>query len=342
MPHRVRYAVDDLSNWYVRTTRDRFWATRPDSAAALGTSDAFATLHHALVTTARMLAPIAPFLSDWMHRELTGESVHLAMFPDQSGARDADLESGMEDVRRLATLGRAAREEAGLRVRQPLKELQGVLPEGRVLTDSLVELLKTELNVKSVVFPGADDDIIRLSAKPDFGALGPRFGSDTPVVARAIAELDAKQVRRLRAGERLVLELDGLMADIGAGDATIVEEAAGDLVVQALDGYVAGIVTILDEELLAEGRAREIVNRVQRLRRDSGFEVSDRIYLAVTGPDPIERALAVHADYVCGETLAVSLDVGSKVLDEFAVVHEVEIENETVRIGLTVENSGDG
>jgi len=336
------FVQDDLSNWYVRTTRDRFWATRPDSAAALGTSDAFATLHHALVTTARMLAPIAPFLSDWMHRELTGESVHLAMFPDHSGARDADLESGMEDVRRLATLGRAAREEAGLRVRQPLKELQGALPEGRVLTDSLVELLKTELNVKSVVFPGADDDIIRLSAKPDFGALGPRFGSDTPVVARAIAELDAKQVRRLRAGERLVLELDGLMADIGAGDATIVEEAAGDLVVQALDGYVAGIVTILDEELLAEGRAREIVNRVQRLRRDSGFEVSDRIYLAVTGPDPIERALAVHADYVCGETLAVSLDVGSKVLEEFAVVHEVEIENETVRIGLTVESSGDG
>ena len=334
------FVQDDLSNWYVRTTRDRFWATRPDSAATLGTSDAFATLHHALTTTVRMLAPIAPFLSDWMHRELTGGSVHLVAFPDPSGARDPDLESGMEDVRRLTTLGRAAREQAGVRVRQPLRELQAVLPENRVLSESLVALLKTELNVKSVVFSHADDDIIRLSAKPDFGALGPRFGSDTPVVARAIAELEAERVRRLRAGERLELELDGLTADVGPGDATIVEEAAGDLVVQAEDGYVAGLDTTMDEELLSEGQAREVVNRVQRLRRDSGFEVSDRIYLAVSGPESLEQALVAHTDYVCGETLAVSLAFGLDALENFATVHEVEIEHETVRIGLTVESAG--
>ncbi|TFG63045.1 MAG: isoleucine--tRNA ligase, partial [Gemmatimonadales bacterium] len=336
------FVQDDLSNWYVRTNRERFWATRSDPSVTLETSDAFATLHHALVTTARMLAPIAPFLSDWIHRELTGGSVHLAAFPDQLGVRDVELETGMEDVRRLTTLGRAAREEAGIRVRQPLRELQVVLPESRVLSESLVALLKTELNVKSVVFPRADNNIIRLSAKPDFGVLGPRFGSDTPVVARAIAQLDAEQVRRLRAGERLDLELVGLTADIGPGDAVIVEEAAGDLVVQAEDGYVAGLVTALDDELLSEGRAREVVNRVQRLRRDSGFEVSDRIHLAVAGPVPIERALGEHADYVRGETLAVSLAVGLTELEMHAVVHEVEIERETVRIGLTVESAGDG
>lgn len=335
------FVQDDLSNWYVRTTRDRFWATRPDSAEHLGTSAAFATLHHALVTTTRMLAPIAPFLSDWMHRELTGESVHLASFPGESGSQDADLESGMEDVRRLATLGRAAREEVGVRVRQPLRELQAVLPEGRVLDGSLVELLKTELNVKSVVFLRADDNIIRLSAKPDFGALGPRFGSRTPVVAQAIAELDADQVRRLRAGEPLVLQLDGWTASIEPGDVTIVEEAAGDLVVQAEDGYVVGLVTALDEELLSEGRAREIVNRVQRLRRDSGFEVSDRIRLAVAGPDLIERSIAEHKEYICGETLSVSVAVGLQALEQFATVHEVEIEHETIRLGLMVDAAGD-
>jgi len=273
-----------------------------------------------------------------MHRELTGESVHLVSFPEISGAQDPDLESGMEDVRRLTTLGRAAREEAGVRVRQPLRELQAVLPENRVLSEKLVALLKTELNVKSVVFPRADDDIVRLSAKPDFGALGPRFGSDTPVVARAIAELDSERVRRLRAGERIELELDGLTADVGPGDATIVEEAAGDLVVQAEDGYVAGLDTAMDEELLAEGQAREVINRVQRLRRDSGFEVSDRIQLAVCGPESLQRALVEHTDYVCGETLAVSLGVGSEALKEFGTVHEVEIEHEMVRIGLALES----
>jgi len=335
------FVQDDLSNWYVRTTRERFWATRSDSSVALGTSDAFATLHHALVTTTRLLAPIAPFLSDWMHRELTGDSVHVAPFPDPSGVRDVDLETGMEDVRRLTTLGRAAREEAGVRVRQPLRELQVVLPEGRVLTESLVGLLKTELNVKSIVFPSADNDIIRLSAKPDFGALGPRFGSDTPVVARAIAHLDAEQLRRLRAGQRLELKLEGLTADVGPGDAMIVEEAAGDLVVQAEDGYVSGLDAELDEKLLSEGRAREVISRVQRLRRDSGFQVNDRIHLAVAGPVSIEQALADHEGYICGETLAVSLAVGLKALEVSVVVHEVEIENETVRIGLTVESAGD-
>ena len=248
----------------------------------------------------------------------------------------------MEDVRRLTTLGRAAREEAGVRGRQPLRELQAVLPEGRVLNESLVTLLRTELNVKSVVFPRADDNIVRLSAKPDFGALGPRFGSDTPVVARAITALDADQVRRLRAGERIELELEGLTADVGSADVTIVEEAAGDLVVQAEDGYVAGLVMALDEELLSEGRAREVVNRVQRLRRDSGFEVSDRIRLGVAGQDLIERALNEHRDYICGETLAVSISIGLKSLDDFEAVHEVEIDDDTVRIGLMRESSDDG
>lgn len=336
------FVQDDLSNWYVRTTRERFWATRSDPSVTLGTADAFATLHHALVTTTRMLAPIAPFLSDWMHRELTGDSVHLASFPDVSGERDVDLETGMEDVRRLTTLGRAAREEAGVRVRQPLRELQAVLPDGRVLSETLVGLLKTELNVKSIVFPSADSDIVRLSAKPDFGALGPRFGSNTPVVAKAIAELEAEQLRRLRAGERLELKLDGLTADVGPGDAMIVEEAAGDLVVQAEDGYVSGLDTVLDEELLSEGRAREVINRVQRLRRDSGFQVNDRIHLAVAGPVSIEQALAHHEGYICGETLAVSLAVGLEALEFSVAVHEVEIEDETVRIGLTVESAGDG
>jgi isoleucyl-tRNA synthetase len=233
------------------------------------------------VVTSRLLAPLAPFLSDWIHRELTGDTVHVAAFPVSQEAGDAELEAGMEDVRRLTTLGRAAREEAGIRVRQPISELQAVLPAGRSLDPSLVELLKKELNVKDVVFPDADADIVRLSAKPDFGALGPRFGSETPAVARAIAALDDDRVRALRSGDVVELAMGESVVEVRPTDVTIIEEASGDLVVQAEEGYLAGLVTKLDAALLSEGLAREVVNRVQRLRRESEFLVADRIKLGV-------------------------------------------------------------
>jgi isoleucyl-tRNA synthetase len=334
------FVQDDVSNWYVRSTRDRFWATRPDGSDGLATSSAFATLHHALVVTTRMLAPLAPFVSDWMHRELMGDTVHLAAFPDSDDARDPGLEAGMDDVRRLTTLGRAAREEAGIRVRQPISELHAVLPGGRRLDGSLVDLLEKELNVKHVVFPDADADIVRLSAKPDFGRLGPRFGAETPAVARAIAALDENSVRRLRSGEVVEVEVGGTVAEVGPTDVTILEEASGELVVQAEDGYVAGLVTKLDDALLAEGLAREVVNRVQRLRRDSGFSVADRIDLAVEGPAEIERAVSQHADYIKGETLAVSIAVGGESLAAVGAIHEVEIEQQTVRVALAVVAEG--
>jgi len=330
------YVQDDLSNWYIRLTRERFWATRGGEAGAQDTADAFATLHRALVVVCRLLAPIAPFLPDWMHRELVGESVHLADFPGSATSVDPSLERGMDDVRRLATLGRAAREQAGIRVRQPLGELRAVLPDGRRLADAFVDLLRTELNVKRIVMTAGDDDIVRLSAKPDFGALGPRFGPDTPAVASAIAALEGASVRRLRDGERIEVEFDGRRVEIGPDEAQVLEEAAGDLVVQAADGWLVGLDTTLDDGLRAEGAAREIVNRVQRLRREADLAVSDRIRLAVAGSPSIEETVRTHEAYIGGETLAVSLGIGSDAVDALDVTREVEIDAEVVRIGLEV------
>ncbi|MFW6084443.1 MAG: isoleucine--tRNA ligase [Gemmatimonadota bacterium] len=344
-----RFVQDDVSNWYVRLTRDRFWATRGGAGGARDTADAFATLRHVLVTVCRMLAPVSPFLSDWMHRELTGESVHLADFPTgaaggDGGPRrvDGELQRGMEDVRRLVTLGRAAREEAGIRVRQPLGRLEAVLPEGRRLDEALLELLRAELNVRSVVFPAGDADIIRLSAKPDFGALGPRFGADTPAVARAIEALDGGAVRRLRRGETIAVALEGRTVEVRPDAVKVLEEAAGDLVVQAEDGWLVALDATLDEELLAEGRARELVNRIQRVRRDAGLAVDDRIRLAVSGPGEIERALREHEAYVGSETLAVSIAAGPDALEGLEVVRTVEIDGEQIEIGLEaiVEDPG--
>jgi isoleucyl-tRNA synthetase len=336
------YVQDDLSNWYIRLTRERFWATRGGEAGAQDTIDAFATLHHALVVVCRLLAPIAPFLPDWVHRELVGDSVHLADFPGASKRVDPSLEQGMEDVRRLATLGRAAREEAGIRVRQPLGELRAVLPGGRRLDDALVDLLRAELNVRSVVFPAADDDIIRLSAKPDFGVLGPRFGPETPAVASAIGGLEGPLVRRLREGEAILVDVAGRQIEVRPDEVEIFEQAAGDLVVQAEDGWLVGLDTTLDDDLRAEGFAREIVNRVQRLRRDADLAVSDRIRLAVAGAPEIERIVSRHEAYIGGETLAVTLAAGRAAVDALAVARDVEIDGEKVRIGLEVTTDAAG
>ncbi|MGH7540237.1 MAG: isoleucine--tRNA ligase, partial [Gemmatimonadota bacterium] len=192
------FVLDDLSNWYVRRSRDRFWATRPaeDEAAS---RDGFATLRECLVITARLLAPFAPFVSDWLHRALDDDrSVHLVDYPSPRGHRSPALERGMRDVLELVTLGRAARNDAGVPIRQPLLEMRAVVPDGRRPDEPLVALLRDELNVKRVEFLSGSDDLLRLYAKPDFGALGPRHGSSTPRVARAIASIEADLVRRLQ------------------------------------------------------------------------------------------------------------------------------------------------
>ena len=333
------FVLDDLSNWYVRQSRDRFWATdgsESRGARAQGTTDAFATLHSALVTTALVLAPIAPFLSDWLHRQLTGRSVHLADFPERSELRDEDLERRMEDVRRLSTLGRAAREEAGIRVRQPLGSLHAVIPHGRRPGPELESVLQQELNVKEVVFPSGSDDIVRLSAKPEFARLGPRFGSRTPRVAQAIEALESETVRRLGAGEVVTVDLDGEVLEVQPGDARILEEASGDLMIQAQDGYLVGLDTVVTLALEAEGLAREIVSRVQRFRRASDLDVSDRIRLGLaTDPGRLADAVDAHGDYIAGETLAVVVTTDAD--QTAAMQHQVrtEIEGESIVLGLS-------
>ncbi len=331
------FVLDDLSNWYVRQTRDRFWATGSEADSdGPRTSDAFATLHGALLATSLVLAPIAPFLSDWLHRQLKGSSVHLADFPELSGVRDEDLELRMDDVRRLSTLGRAAREEAGTRVRQPLALLQAVVPGGRRPGHELETILCQELNVKEVVFPSGTDDIVRLSAKADFAKLGPRFGARTPEVAKAIEALDAPSIRRLAAGEPVFVQVGDEVLEVLPGDAKVLEEASGDLTVQVHDGYLVGLDTAVTPELEAEGIAREVVSRVQRMRRDSGLDVSDRIRLGLSaGPGRLAEAVEAHRGYIAGETLAVSMEMDEAEVDALEYTTRVQISGENLLVGLS-------
>lgn len=304
------FVVDDLSNWWVRLSRARFWVPggRADPAA-------LATLHEALTVTARLLAPAAPFLSDALHRALAGTSVHLQPFPEPAGgaAEDAALARAMDAVRTLASLARSAREDVGIRVRQPLARLLVAVPaevERRIL-DALLPLLGSEVNVKQVEVVSRGTDLVTLEARPSFRALGKRFGRATPEAARAIRELPAEAVARFEAGEPVRITVAGAAVPLERDDLAVHRQARGDLVVRAAGGVVAALDATLTEALKAEGLAREIVSRLQRLRREAGFEVTDRIAVWVGGDRAVEEATRQHAGYIAGETLARTLSVGA-------------------------------
>jgi len=170
------FVVEDLSNWYVRRSRSRFWGNSdPGDMRA-----AFRTLWDALRQVSLLAAPVVPFVADWLHRALTDTSVHLERYPQPSDLTDEELEADMASARALVSLGRAAREEVQVRVRQPLRVAEAVLPQGRTLSGEVLAVVREELNVKEVVFLANADELVRLVPRPNFRALGPRFGKQTP------------------------------------------------------------------------------------------------------------------------------------------------------------------
>ncbi len=304
----MQFVADDVSNWYVRLNRGRFYDVQaPDSRAA------FATLHEVLVVTNRLLAPFAPFASDWQHRELTGTSVHLAPYlRDGALPTDAALERAMDEVRALARLGRAAREAAGIKVRQPLARMICVAPAlPAALEEALLPYVATELNIKRIEVARSADALVTLEAKANFRTLGKKFGKATPEAAAAVAALSSEALRAFEHGEPLVVSAGGQEHALAAEDVLIQRRATGDFVVQEDAGRFAAIDPTVTPELRAEGLARELVSRVQRLRKESGLALSDRIVLYVQGDGAVEAAARAHADWIAGEVLARRLTVGA-------------------------------
>jgi isoleucyl-tRNA synthetase len=290
--------VDDLSNWYVRLSRRRFW--RGDDAAA------FETLRDCLLEVSKLLAPLTPFVTDEIYDNLDGSepSVHLCDFPEP-GPRDEELEWRMQVVRDAVELGRAARGHAKMKVRQPLREAVVVAADReRQAIEGLESLLKDELNVKSVRYVSEADELGRFELKPNYRALGPRFGKQMPQVAAAIAALDPAKVR---AGGRVGLNLDGKDHEIGPEDVTLVLQPLDGYQVERSGTHAVALNLELDDELRQEGLAREVVHAVQAARKNAGLDVEDRISLTLAGDEELLAAAREHEDYVAGETLATSL-----------------------------------
>jgi isoleucyl-tRNA synthetase len=315
--------VDDLSNWYVRLSRRRFW--RGDDPAA------FDTLRECLLGVSKLLAPLTPFVTDEIYDNLDGSepSVHLCDFPEP-GPRDEGLERRMRIVRDAVELGRAARGHAKIKVRQPLREAVVVAADReREAVEQLEQLLRDELNVKSVRYVSEADELGRFELKPNYRALGPRFGKQMPQAAAAIASLDPA---RLRDGERVGINLDGKDHEIGPEDVTLVLQPLEGYQVERSGTHAVALNLELDEELRREGLAREVVHAVQAARKNAGLDVEDRIVLSLAGDEALLAAAREHQDYVVGETLAVSLEFDGAGAD----AESAEIEGRRLSISVTL------
>jgi isoleucyl-tRNA synthetase len=297
--------LDELSNWYVRRTRRRFW----DGDAA-----AFSTLWTVLTTIAKLLAPFTPFVADEIYDNLDGSeaSVHLCDFP-VAGDRDPELEEAMAVARETVRLGLAARGQSKLKVRQPLHAAIVVATGAeRAAIERLGEIVREELNVRELRFVSEADELGEVEVKPNYRALGPRFGKDMPRVAAAVAGLDpARVAAALRDGESVGIDVNGTEHSLSAEDLLVTMRPLEGYQVEREGSHAVALDLEIDDDLRREMRAREVVHVLQGARRDAGFDVTDRIRLELDGDPELLDAVRAHQDYIAGEVLAVEVAYGS-------------------------------
>jgi isoleucyl-tRNA synthetase len=297
--------IDDLSNWYVRRSRRRFWEGNPA---------AMATLHHALVTVSKLLAPFTPFVADEIYGNLDGAevSVHLCDFPG-ADAGDAELEQAMAVARETVRLGLAARAQAKVKLRQPLHAAVVVAAGAeREAIERLAEIVRDELNVRELRFVSEADELGEVEIKPNYRTLGPRFGKQMPVVAAAVAGLDAgRAAAALREGQTVNIDVAGTEHVLGADDLLVTMKPLEGYQVEREGSHAVALELEIDESLRVEGRAREIVHAVQAARKAADFDISDRINLTLDGDEQLLTAAREHQEYIAGETLALTVEYAS-------------------------------
>jgi isoleucyl-tRNA synthetase len=335
------FVVDDLSNWYVRLNRRRFWGEENDSDKL----DAYATLARTLLTLSGLAAPAAPFFADHAYRELLGKdagggthpaSVHLTLFPkSNAGAIDTELETRMAAAQRVVGLGRAARAKTRLKTRQPLAEAVVILPSdwNKEMLEPVTALVEAELNVKRLRIRDSVEGIGQLSVKPNFPVLGSRIGPRMKELQKTLAEWDSKTAEQFCRTQNATVTLGGSLVTLGAGDLVI------DII--PLSGYhcefdgrlFVAIDTRLNEDLQSEGLARELINRVQNTRKKIGLAVTDRIILTVRTTPSAVSGIRRHADKIKDETLAVEFHLSDRPGDDLEG-EKVDLNGEPATIAI--------
>ncbi len=313
----VNLFIDDLTNWYVRRSRRRFWK----SGQGADKQSAYATLYHVLVKLCRLLAPFTPFVTEAIYQNLVRsvrgeayESVHHTRWPAYDAAAvDESLPAQMALARQVASLGLAARSSVNLKVRQPLGRAMAYVSSGEKasLTPELVEIIVDELNVKSFEFVEQAGKLVNYRVLPDNKALGPRFGARFPRLRAALAQADPEMLAQaVNAGQPVRLVVDGETVELNPGEVLVQTAPVEGLAVATDHGVTVAVDTILTPELRNEGLAREFVRRVQDLRKSAGLDVADRIKVYYDASPKLEEAVRAFCDYIQAETLALELAAG--------------------------------
>ncbi|MBI3586603.1 MAG: isoleucine--tRNA ligase [Ignavibacteriales bacterium] len=333
------FTIDQLSNWYVRRNRRRFWKSEKgkDKTAA------YQTLYECLVAVAKLMAPFAPFLAEELYRNLnnvahveSAGSVHLAMFPPIEGAIiNSELEQRMERAIKIVGLVRAMRMKSNLKVRQPLKKI--ILPiaseRDRAAVKQMEDVILEEINVKQIEYVTDESGIVKKKAKPNFRTLGQKFGKSVQPVAARIREFTSKEINELEQQGTLTFPVNGSEYTIAKEDIEVLHEDIKGWMVESDGSVTVALDTELNDELIDEGLAREFVNRVQNMRKDAGFEVTDRIKIYYHSSERMAKALQRMASYVQQETLATQLVAATGMAPSVSFVEE-DINGERTGIGI--------
>ncbi|NKB65339.1 MAG: isoleucine--tRNA ligase [Gammaproteobacteria bacterium] len=334
----IEKLVDQLSNWYIRRNRRRFWK----SDAGDDKQAAYLTLFECLNLIQRVIAPFMPFLSEQMYQNLSRwdehkvESVHLSDWPIyRAEYLDDNLVFEMDVVQHVVGLGRSAREESRVKVRQPLPRIlirTPGEPEKSAIVKHQQQILE-ELNIKAIEFIALDTTLVSYAIKPDFPKLGKRHGKLMPAIKAALAEADGASIaNKVSNNESFTLDIEGQSIEFNPDDVQIVTSSAQGFASAEGNGYLAALDTSLTESLIIEGLAREVVRTVQDARKSAGLEISDRIYLCVEGSENVLKAISVHKDYLISETLTVELKSKEEIGHGFEANRSTEDENWTISL----------
>jgi isoleucyl-tRNA synthetase len=327
------FAIDDVSNWYVRRNRRRFWKGDFDNDKQA----AYQTLHHVLLSLAHMVAPAAPFIAEWLYQRLHVDneqlSIHCRILQASDAAMvDEDLNARMLQAQIIVSLARSLREKAKIKTRQPLRRILLPVdsPTMRRQLQTVEDIIIEEINVKAIEYVSDDTNIVRRSAKPNFKIIGKKYGGDTKTVAAAIKSLTSEQVRRLEQSSVLAVSIGDATVQIDYEDVEIVSEDIEGWLVAIERGVTVALDTELDETLIREGLAREFVSKIQKIRKDSGFDVTDRIALVMDTDDVTYASLMTMRSYIVSETLAETLDRG-----EGLEGNRLDVNGSTVSVRVT-------
>jgi len=325
------FVCDHLSNWYVRLSRRRFW--NPETASQGFSADkqaAYQTLFTCLETVAQLMSPIAPFYGEWLYKNLTNqESVHLSDFVQvNKNLQNESLEQSMELAQRICSLVHSLRKTHKLKVRQPLAQvLVPILNEQtREQIRRVDGLIKTEVNVKEVNYLDDASGVLSKKVKPNFKALGPKFGKDMKQVADLISQMDAATLATLEAESSV--QINGF--EIGLSEVEIMTEDMPGYLTASEGGLTIALDNTLSPELVREGMAREFVNRIQNLRKDSGFEVTDKINIQIEKEPSVYEAVQSNEDYITSETLTETISFVDK------IENGIEIEFDNIQTKLAI------